>query len=452
MFGTIGSKLISFIMMPLYTLWLGVDGYGASDVINVYAINILNVATFCITDAIIVVPSNKSRKEQVSLFTSGFLFGLTALACLATIFFFLNLWLGNINNLFFKYLWLIYGLIFTSFLQGVTQQFCKAINKIKLYSYVGAGQTALIAFFSYLLVPTYKIEGYVWSIMISNISAAIVVALFANLPAYFNLTQAKYKSLKLLFAYSIPLIPNSIIWWTINALNRPVLEENLGVASLGIYAVAYKIPSVISVLYQVFNSAWLISALEESKKSTYHTYYNTILRVVFYMLILLIIVISLFSREIVHIITTDEFDDAFLYLPLLSVAVALNSMSGFVGTNFSVNGTTKYYFISSLYAALVSIACNFILIPIMGIMGAVLSILLSSIAMLVSRCVYSERFVKIDKKAIYVIIVLACALFCYFIPILESFAIRMIGALACVSLFILLSINRIKLVIDKIRK
>lgn len=32
--GNIGSKLMSFIMLPFYTRWLPIEGYGTVDIIN----------------------------------------------------------------------------------------------------------------------------------------------------------------------------------------------------------------------------------------------------------------------------------------------------------------------------------------------------------------------------------------------------------------------------------
>ena len=34
--GNIGSKLMSFIMLPFYTRWLPIEGYGTVDIINIY--------------------------------------------------------------------------------------------------------------------------------------------------------------------------------------------------------------------------------------------------------------------------------------------------------------------------------------------------------------------------------------------------------------------------------
>ena len=35
--GNIGSKLMSFIMLPFYTIWLPIEGYGTVDIIKSYA-------------------------------------------------------------------------------------------------------------------------------------------------------------------------------------------------------------------------------------------------------------------------------------------------------------------------------------------------------------------------------------------------------------------------------
>ena len=52
--GTIGSKLINVIMLPLYTRWLVPDDFGAADTMNTYALLIVGFVCLCLPDAIFV--------------------------------------------------------------------------------------------------------------------------------------------------------------------------------------------------------------------------------------------------------------------------------------------------------------------------------------------------------------------------------------------------------------
>lgn len=45
--------------------------------------------------------------------------------------------------------------------------------------------------------------------------------------------------------YSLPLIPNAILWWVMQVSDRYILTLFLGVAANGLYTVAAKIPNQI---------------------------------------------------------------------------------------------------------------------------------------------------------------------------------------------------------------
>lgn len=45
-----------------------------------------------------------------------------------------------------------------------------------------------------------------------------------------------------MLSYSMPLVPNNIMWWLVSALNRPVMEIYLGMEAIGLFAVANKFP------------------------------------------------------------------------------------------------------------------------------------------------------------------------------------------------------------------
>ena len=54
--GTAGSKLIYLLMLPLFTRWLTVDEYGATDTITIYTDVLMSILFLNIADSIFVYP------------------------------------------------------------------------------------------------------------------------------------------------------------------------------------------------------------------------------------------------------------------------------------------------------------------------------------------------------------------------------------------------------------
>src|SRR5699024_9233902 len=89
--------------------------------------------------------------------------------------------------------------------------------------------------------------------------------------AYYN----KY-TIKNLLVYSIPLIPNSLMWWLINASSRYFIRIFVGIAANGLFAVASRIPSLLTIVNQVFSQAWQLSAIEEYESENKAEFYTKV--------------------------------------------------------------------------------------------------------------------------------------------------------------------------------
>lgn len=68
---------------------------------------------------------------------------------------------------------------------------------------------------------------------------------------------------KEMVAYSVPMGLGNIGWWINNVSDRYIVTWICGLAANGVYSVAYKIPSLLSMFQQIFNQAWTISAVKE---------------------------------------------------------------------------------------------------------------------------------------------------------------------------------------------
>ena len=67
-----------------------------------------------------------------------------------------------------------------------------------------------------------------------------------------------------MLAYCVPLIPTAVFWWIMGVSDRYLVKWFVGSDANGIYAVAYKIPTILTILATVFMDAWQLSAIAES--------------------------------------------------------------------------------------------------------------------------------------------------------------------------------------------
>lgn len=393
--GNIGSKLMGFIMLPLYTKWMSPDEFGITDIISTYAMLLLNVIAFDISDAIFVFPVGAKENEIKKYYTSGFLFQV--FCCLMYAIIFTGISHISLPNSFFLYTWLIYGVLISALFQKYTQDFCRGIKKMSVFSFTGIIQSLSMAGFSIWLIPQFGLKGFVWATILSNIITTLFTILYSKSYKYFALNSFDMHCLKEMLKYSFPLIPTSLMWWLISSLNRPLLEEYCGIFAVGLFAVANKLPSLINMIFGFFQQAWVVTVLEEYKKKDFSTYYNKMFRLVFSIQVLGCIIVMLFAKLFITIMTTKEYEEAWLYIPLLSLSVLFSNTSAFCGTIFTAYRKSKYIFYSVIVGGIVAVIANFLLIPSYKIWGTCIAICISHACSTISRILLSSNIVRFEN-------------------------------------------------------
>lgn len=397
MAGNISSKMLSLLMLPLYTTWLSVDDYGTTDVITVYSTLLLGLISGCIADAIFVIPKGKNDANKRSYFTTGFFYLLVA-TIISLLLFGLLFYLFvefKISNSFADNIWGIYSVLISNVLFVYLQQFCRALDKIVIYSVAGFGVTFTTVLFSFLLIPKYGVYGFIAATCISYLISSLYILISTKMYKYLNVRSFKFQYLREMLSYSVPLIPNAIMWWLVSASNRPVLEMTCGLGAIGILAVAGKFPGMLNVLLNAFNSSWIISVLEEYGKDGFDDFYNKGIKWFCFILFTAAFGITIFGKWIIIVFTSDiSYHDSWIYMPMLAFSTVLSCLAGLIGSVYSAVKKSKYYFYTSIWSALSAVFFNIILIPIWGLWGAVFANTLSMLIMLLSRVYYSMKYVK----------------------------------------------------------
>ena len=398
--GNASSKMLGFLLLPLYTRWLGTAGFGESDLVTTYSSFLVCIMTMCVGDAIFVFTKNQTDVEKKSYFSTALGFIAIILGIWALIWCLLDFLFAiySVKNSFSYNIWYIYFLVVTTFVQTFTQQFVLSIEEVRIYSLTGVVYTISTFIFSYLLIPSLGIRGYILSMILANLFTGGYAFFFSH--SYYYLSPIiEWEKVCRILKYSIPLIPNTIMWWLVSALNRPVMEHYLSYSEIGVFAVANRFPGVITMVFAVFSSAWNISVFEEYGKEGYVDFYVKTFRMLFFFISLIASIVLVFSRQIILVFAAPEFSDAWMYMLVLIIGAVFSCMSAFFGTNFGVVKKSKYFFYSSVWGAGTAIVFNFLLIPLFGLWGTSISVLLSFVVMMITRYIYSLKFVSVSLVA-----------------------------------------------------
>ena len=386
------SKLLGFLMLPLYTRVLSREEFGTADLI-IFSIGlILPVLTISISESIIrfAIDENENKKQVFSIGLKTILIGWFIL--LFTIPF-----AGNIPVIKDYTVW-FYLIYISQSLNLYFNSFTRGLNKIKLIGIVGVIQTLTVVFSNimFLVVFEFGIEGFLFSLVLGNMVALMVLFFSANLKHYIVLKKTDKQLRKEIVKYSIPLVPARTSWWVNNSSNRYIIANFSGISELGLFSAASKIPSILTTFQGIFIQAWELSALTEYKKEDGAAFFTKIYNLYNFALVIGCSFLIMFIKPITGILLGPEFQEAWRLVPFLLIAVIFGGIIGFLNTiNMAVKKTNALV-TPVIIGASVGVAINLIFVTKYGAMVASVSVTISYFLIWFQRLINANKHMKLE--------------------------------------------------------
>ena len=388
--GTFGSKLLTFVMVRFYTGVLTPADYGTADLIMQTANLLLPLVSLGITNGVFRFALDR-KEQRRSIFTIGFytiLVGsLILLAALPL--------LSNSESLR-EYTLLIGVYTLASCLHSLCAQYIRAEGKTALFAVQGIINTALVIGFNitFLLVFRMGVFGYVMSVVAADGICTLFLLLREKLWKLW-LPKPEGQLWNAMLRYSIPLIPATIFWWITSVSDRYMVAYFLGTDANGLYAVACKIPTVLTLLSTIFMEAWQFSAIQEATgdREVHIRFYTQVWSAFLAVMVMAGSVIIVLCRLEIRMLSTRQYYEAWKYIPTLSMAMVFSAFSSFMGSVYVVTEKSRLSLWTALWSALANIFLNFLLIPRIGIQGAAIATLASYVLCFAIRAVTSRRLI-----------------------------------------------------------
>lgn len=401
-FGRMGVSLAGFFLVPLYTLCLNPDDFGVIDLLQVTVVFLLPIVTVQTGDAIQTFLLKDKMEKGVVMSNSIFVFLIIVACCLS--------FYSILDNLLEGYAWVLFGLLLFQGLTSLSIPYYKGINKVKTSSIISFIETIILVLLMFWLLYIEKkgIQGYMIAILVTRAIGATLF--FFSFPAWkiLNLKFINKKSIKTILLFSLPLIPNMIGWWINNLSDRYIINYFLGNKANGIYAISAKFPSILYILASIIISGWMITALKDDRKKNTRMF-RSMSCIFTYVILTISLVVTAALPYIFDIyVQSDEYQGAIEFIPLLMFAGVFSSISSLFGiTYLSENDTAKAAY-TTLISGGVNIICNLILIPLLGIYGAVIGTYLSFLIIVILRYFYVKKSTSltIPKSSFVILIVL----------------------------------------------
>ena len=396
-------------MIPLYTSVLSTSEFGSVDLMSSTASLLSPILLLSIQDATLrfTMDNNYKKEDVLSTSLNVVLKGTTILTIAIVLIGIVRIF--PVSNQYLLFLWMIFVL---GAISSIFNLYLKAENKAKIIACSGIIGTIAVCSCNYLflVVLKYGVAGYMFSNVISLLLQIIYQLITGKI--YKDIHFKKYNNLsKPMIRYSSPLIANSISWWVNNASDRYILTAVRGIAESGIYTVAYKIPTVLTLFQNIVYNAWSISAIAEFDENDTDGFIGRNYELYSCISILICSILLVMNIPLARFLYKGDFFNAWKCVPFLLLGTVFSGISQFEGSLYAAVKETRLVAKTTVVGAITNTILNIVLICIFGAIGAAISTCVGYCITWLLRTMFMQRFVKMKvnwKKHFVLLAFLVC--------------------------------------------
>lgn len=402
--GTVLSKLVSFILLPIYTDKIPPTEYGSYDLVLTLLNLIAPIAFFQIWDGMFRRSFDfEDEQQKYDVITNAHIVSVFGAIVYLILFVTLQLFCGFDNfgwaamYGFFFSLHYMYGFIGRVFLRN------------KLLVATGLVNTIISATFNIVLITIFDMG--VSSLYIAPTVGTIVQILIIESTLktfkHFRRSAVNKNEMIRMFKFSLPLCVASLSYWLLSGFTKVIITGMLGSYENGLYAVANKFGTIITLIVSIVQSAWNEMAYlmvgEKERGQSYRICIDIMMKSV----ILGTTAMCVCVKWIYPFLISVQYEEGLFIVPATIVGVMFNSIAGFLGTLFMAENNTKAIMKSTLSASGVNIILCTVMTKMWGLHGATCALMISFFVLLILRLFQGRKRYDISVNLLSFVVLLA---------------------------------------------
>lgn len=400
LYGLVGfiGKIAAIFLLPVYTNVLTREEYGAMALIFTCSglidlVSNLNIHSGIARD---YYEDGINRKRLVST-------GFFSILVLST-FILLNMlltrqfWMGKVLSLDSCYS-MAFIMMLLSIPTGSLQSYFAILTRFKkkalLFS-IGAF-IGLIIRIGVAILCVVVLETGIVGVFLGEFLAQIFCTVFyAVINREFLTWSFDKKYLKNALLFSIPTLPAILASWLDNSVGQIMIGKNISLTDLGVYSIAISITSVFTFLSTAFQNVWYPYLYENYKKDTFKAQIKKLFTICMLSLTLVSVLLALFSKEIILLLSNEGYLAATKYVTILSVPMVLFFIFPFGSSGISISRDTKHIGIAYLAGSAVNLSVLFFTIGKFGVISVPICLGLSRLLSYFYLYFKSEKHVRLS--------------------------------------------------------
>ena len=447
-------KAINFFLLPLYTRNLTPSMIGVSDSITTFTGVLLPLLVLGLDSAYSAFYFDKDdlKRDRKVFSTLGITFLLLGVIPLI-----MCMFSSRLSYFIFKTY--DYSMEIRVALAGVSLNlwYLPFSLELRLKNKMGEfGITSIISSFSMVLFNVLFVTIMKMKEMSLVLSSAIVAgeqlalySLFAKDWPQKNFFDCAL--LKKMFRFAIPLIPSVLMAWVLSLSDRYILLYYYGDSTVGLYGIGARFVNLLNVVINGIATAYTTFAFESKDDGDASVKYYYIFNIVSALLMLISFTISMFSKEIVAIMTDHAYYSSYVIIRDMMFGQVFYAMTTIVSYGIMFKKKSIYSLISVSVGAAINILLNMIFIPRYGLNAAAMTTLIGYLINLMVSYYFSEKFYPCNygmkKTAITCVLAYFVAMMSLEIPVTFRIGLWVV----CVIVGIIIYIDIIRIMIQFIK-
>ncbi len=398
--GNLGSKIITFLMLPLYTHYVAPADYGYYNICLTVVLLLLPFTTLQLRDGAFRFLLDSTSTEQREKIVTG-----TYKILLVSIL----LWGGAgviislVTNI--AYFWYTVAFLVAFSLQEVVSQVIRGLGNNKAYVAVGILASLGIGIFSVVFVVWLKmgIKGIFLANIIARVLCLVIVELkVKSFVRFFKPYLKVGRVWKDLLRFSLPLLPGSICYWLTTSSDQWIIQHYLGFDATGVYATAVRFTSILQIAVYIFYQAWQETAILQFNSKDRDMFFSKMLNTYICFLCLLGVTYNFMLKLNYGWLVGVDFQSSWLYLYPLGISALLYAISAFLEMGYQCAKDTKRLMPAIILCAVINVSLNLVTIKLLPdsykMFGAVFTAIVTYLVLVVYRWIDVRRYLNMKIK------------------------------------------------------
>ena len=201
-----------------------------------------------------------------------------------------------------------------------------------------------------------------------------------------------------MMAFGLPTMPAELSLYSLSFIDRILIARKLGLAEAGLYALSVKMTQGIAVLVRGFQLAFppLAYSIEDDEEA--RLAYSAVVTWFVTLMALVVGFLWLIAPWIVRVFAAPEFFDAADAVGPVSAGAALYALYMVLLVVLGRTGQTKYNLPATVAGLVANIGLNLLLLPIWGIIGAGVSLVISYLIVVVLMYLFTQRLFPVPYE------------------------------------------------------